>query len=113
MSDGADGQRVVGGRYCFARLLKASPGAATYLAADDVTGAPVIVKTVTAGLASPAARLRLEHEARVLRQLDGPSGPAILDSGRDADVLYLVQPFCPGETLAQRLGRGPLSTLEA
>ena len=97
-------------RYECSRLLKEGQGAETYLATDlKAAGAPVVVKLLRADRVTPATRVRLEHEAVVLSRLRGATVPAALHVAREEGCLYLVQPFVPGEDLATRLGRGPLS----
>ncbi|TMQ31200.1 MAG: protein kinase, partial [Planctomycetota bacterium] len=56
---------------------------------------------------------RLEHEAGVLAQVQGPRIAPLLHLGRDEGLLYLVMPFVRGLTLEQRLRRGPVSVREA
>ena len=97
-------------RYRPRRLLKGGDGVDTYLAEDlDDNGALVVVKHVQADRVPLAVRLRLEHEASVLARLGEPSFRPLLAFERDGDHLFLVQPFVPGRTLADRLGEGPLT----
>jgi len=49
-------------------------------------------------------RLRFEREARTISQLDHPNICTLFDVGDD----YLVMEYLEGETLAERLSRGPL-----
>jgi diguanylate cyclase (GGDEF)-like protein/PAS domain S-box-containing protein len=102
----------IGGRFDLTRVLKhGAGGVATYAGVDITDDSPVIVKTVATSEVSTAARLRLEHEAHVLEQLDigMGSGHPLLASGREADLFYLVQRRHDGETLRERLDAGPLS----
>ena len=64
-------------------------------------------------LSDPALRARFEREARTLSSLDHPSICTLFDVGREGDVEYLVMQYLDGETLAARLGRGPLPLDEA
>jgi len=60
--------------------------------------------------ASPSAdlRLRFEREARAIAALNHPHICTLFDVGRDGDTDFLVMEYCEGETLAQRLIKGPL-----
>src|SRR5688500_6926658 len=100
--------QVLAGRYVVERALKRGAEGDTLLATDRITGEAVVVKTTGAGRLAGAARLRLEHEARVLRDLDSPWIAPLLDMGQDGDVLVLVMRFVAGESQRDRLARGPL-----
>lgn len=54
-------------------LLKSGHGVDTYVATDLRSDSRVIVKRVAAGRVGDAVRTRLEHEAEVLRRLEGLS----------------------------------------
>jgi len=95
-------------RYRLLRCLKRSNGVETWLADDAPTGGRVVVKTIALDHVHAAARLRFEHETRVLRELTGSGLPGLVDAGEAAGRLFLVQPFLPGRTLEQRLHDGPL-----
>src|SRR5437588_8708566 len=105
--------QILAGRFELLALLKGSQGVETRLGVDRQTGAPVVVKVAAAGDVPLAVRLRLQHEADVLRRL-GPSSPqGLLALGDEDDRLYVVQPFVPGITLEDRLSRGALPTTAA
>ena len=57
----------------------------------------------------PEFRDRLRREARVLSRLSHPNVCAVFDVGTEGDRDYFVMELLAGETLAQRLVRGPLS----
>jgi Tol biopolymer transport system component len=59
--------------------------------------------------ASLEARERFEREAKAIAKLSHPHICALYDVGREGDVEYLVMEHLEGETLANRLVRGPLS----
>src|SRR5689334_12895266 len=67
--EGTNAPRVFGARYQVERELKADFDAATYLASDLTSGKTVVIKTARANAFSATARMRLDHEARVLAQL--------------------------------------------
>jgi serine/threonine protein kinase len=61
----------------------------------------------------PDRRERLEREARSISQLQHPNVCTLFDVGHDGRVDFLVMEPLEGETLADRLGRGPLPVDEA
>ena len=105
--------RVFGGRYQVLRELKNGLDTETLLASDLLHGNSVIIKTARATAFSPTARMRLEHEARVLAHLKNVQASSpLLDHGADGDDVYLVMPYTPGITLEARLRQGPLSVMD-
>ena len=68
------------------------------------------VKILRGDLASSAeGRARFEQEARTIASLTHPNICTLHDVGRERDLDFLVMELLEGETLAQRLTRGPLS----
>jgi len=65
--------------------------------------------------ASPGAdvRQRFEREARAIAALNHPHICTLFDVGRDGETDFLVMEYCEGETLAQRLIKGPLPMEQA
>jgi len=57
-------------------------------------------------------RQRFEREARAIASLDHPHICALYDIGRDDGTDFLVMQYLDGETLSQRLRKGPLPTEE-
>lgn len=101
------------GRYLPLRSLKSGNGVDTYLAVDTLTATDVVVKTIDQRGVHAAARMRFEHETHVLRTLSGAGLTGLHDAGVHEDLLFLVQPFVAGTTLADLLRKGPLSVLDA
>jgi len=84
-----------------------------YLARDTRLGREVALKVLRHGMASsPELRARFEREARTISSLNHPNICTLFDVGREGDAEYLVMERIEGETLAQRLGRGPLPPAE-
>jgi serine/threonine protein kinase/Tol biopolymer transport system component len=80
-----------------------------YRARDTRLNRTVAVKVLSRHLsASPEVRQRFEREARTISQLSHPHVCALYDVGRDGDTDYLVMEYLEGETLSERLARGPL-----
>ncbi|HEY3204696.1 MAG TPA: protein kinase [Thermoanaerobaculia bacterium] len=57
---------------------------------------------------SPEARQRFEREAKTISQLSHPHICALYDVGREGETEYLVMELLEGETLLDRLAKGPL-----
>ncbi len=106
---GAVDQDLFAGRYRPGRMLKRGNGVDTLVAEDTRTGAEVVVKSIDASAVHAAARLRFEHETRVLRKLSGDGLAELYDYGEVDDRLYLVQPRVHGQTLEALLRSGGLS----
>jgi len=65
-------------------------------------------------MASDADRLaRFEREARSLAQLNHPNIAAIYGLEQESSINFLVLELVPGETLAERIDRGPIPVEEA
>jgi eukaryotic-like serine/threonine-protein kinase len=58
--------------------------------------------------ANPQFRLRFEREAKAISQLNHPNICTLHDVGEDHGTSYLVMELLDGETLADRLSRGPM-----
>ena len=88
-----------------------------YRAADTRLDRAVAIKVMPAALADdPVRRERFEREARSISRLEHPNICPLYDVGELPDDvgggLFLVMQFLEGETLAERLSRGPLSIKE-
>jgi eukaryotic-like serine/threonine-protein kinase len=85
-----------------------------YRATDTRLDRTVAIKVLPAHLADqPDARQRLEREARAVSALNHPNICTLHDIGVQDGIHYLVLEHLEGETLADRLKRGPLSIAEA
>ncbi len=84
-----------------------------YRARDTRLGREVAVKVLPSHLtATPEMRARFEREARTISSLDHPHICVVHDVGREKDTDYLVMELIQGETLGERLARGPLPLAE-
>jgi len=80
-----------------------------YKARDTRLERTVAVKVLPRHLSeSSEVRQRFEREAKTISSLSHPHICALYDVGNQDGVEYLVMEFLEGETLADRLGRGPL-----
>ena len=80
-----------------------------YRARDTRLDRTVAIKVLPSHLSSSAeVRQRFEREAKTISQLSHPHICALYDVGHQDSVEYLVMEYLEGETLAERLARGPL-----
>src|SRR6202171_1704271 len=80
-----------------------------YRARDTRLERTVAIKVLPSHLpSSPEVRQRFEREAKTISQLSHPHICALYDVGREGETEYLVMELLEGETLSERLARGPL-----
>jgi serine/threonine protein kinase len=85
-----------------------------YRARDTRLDRTVALKVLPAELSEhPHLRERLEREARAVSSLAHPHICTLHDVGRDDGIDYLVMEYLEGETLADRLQKGPLPLEQA
>src|SRR5215470_9903954 len=85
-----------------------------YRARDSRLDREVALKVLPAKLSSDASlKQRLEREAKAVSKLSHPHICALHDIGHQDDVDFLVMEFLDGETLEQRLFKGPLPAEQA
>lgn len=81
-----------------------------YRARDTRLNRDVALKTLQTGVAdNPVRRARFEREAQAIAHLNHPNICAVYDVGTQDGIAYLVMEYVEGESLAQRLRRGPLA----
>jgi tetratricopeptide (TPR) repeat protein/TolB-like protein len=109
----AAGHRL--GRYELRRALGRGGMGHVFLARDELLRREVAIKVFPDGLAMDERRKeRLLSEARAASSIDDPHVCPVYDLGEDADGRpFIVMALCGGETLRQRLARGPLTVPEA
>ena len=102
------------GPYEIASPLGAGGMGQVYKARDTRLDRTVAIKVLAADIAAdPAFRERFEREARAISGLDHVHICALYDVGTEDGTDFLVMQFLDGETLAARLGRGPMPQDEA
>ena len=80
-----------------------------YRARDGRLDRTVAIKVLPAAFASdPQLRQRFEREARAVSQLDHAHICAVHDVGEHEGTAFLVMQHLEGETLSDRIARGPL-----
>ncbi len=80
-----------------------------YRARDTRLDRIVAIKVLNSALVgSPELKGRFEREAKTISQLNHPHICTVFDVGHQDSTDYLVMEFLHGESLAERLKRGPL-----
>ncbi len=95
--------------YTIVEKLGAGGMGEVYQARDTRLDRTVALKVLKSA-AAPSAdlRQRFEREARAIAALNHPHICTLFDVGREGDSDFLIMEYCEGETLAQRLIKGPL-----
>ena len=85
-----------------------------YLARDTKLKRSVAIKSIPAALAADStARTRFRREAELLASLNHPNISVIHEIIEEKKSGYLVLEYVPGQTLAERIAKGPLKLQEA
>jgi Tol biopolymer transport system component len=97
------------GPYEVVALLGAGGMGEVYAARDTRLDRAVAIKVLPAALgADPHFRERFDREARAISQITHPHICTLYDVGEHEGTAFLVMELLEGETLAARIGRGPL-----
>src|SRR5262245_57946357 len=100
------------GRYHLLSLVGRGGMAEVYCAVDTKLNRLVAVKILPAYMADTDALQRFEREARAIAALNHRHICTVHDVGHDGGVHYLVFEYLIGESLSDRLRRGPIPLLE-
>ncbi len=84
-----------------------------YAARDERLERTVALKTMSSLADDETARKRFWREARAAASVNHPNVCQIHEIGEDAGTLFIAMELLEGESLADRLQRGPLSVSEA
>jgi len=102
------------GHYRLTERIGAGGMGDVYLATDITAGRKAALKLLPARFTGDAERLRrFEQESRTVVGLNHPNILTIYEIGEDRSTHYIASELIDGETLRQRLGRGPLEMDEA
>ena len=97
------------GPYEILSLVGAGGMGEVYKSRDTRLDRTVAVKILPPAFAADAqSRERFDREARAISQFDHPHICALHDVGEEAGTAYLVMQYLEGETLADRLAKGPI-----
>jgi serine/threonine-protein kinase len=107
---GAELRAALAGRYEIERVIGRGGMATVYLAVDQRHERRVAVKVVNPAVGAALSAKRFLREIRVTAGLTHPHILPLHDSGEAHGLLYYVMPFVDGETLRDRLTRGPMTS---
>jgi tetratricopeptide (TPR) repeat protein len=99
---------LVAGRYVIRTVLGRGGYAIVYGAFDTDLKEEIALKILRADRASRTALNRLRREVSVARRISSPRVVRMFDVGTDGPISYLTMEIVPGESLRQRINRGPL-----
>jgi eukaryotic-like serine/threonine-protein kinase len=112
-------QQELSERYRVDRELGGGGMSRVFLATDQSLGRRVVIKVLRQTLAAALSVERFRREVEVAAALQHPNVVPVLSAGvlnpdgaGDTGVPYYVMPFVDGESLRDRLVRGPLSVRE-
>ncbi|MEM1413513.1 MAG: protein kinase [Myxococcota bacterium] len=104
---------TVGERYVLEALIGEGGMGAVYAAKHKLTGKSFAIKWMVPQLAQNAeAMQRFVREAQAACAIDHPNVVEVYDVGTDHEAMYLVMELLQGESLADRIERGPIGTDE-
>jgi serine/threonine protein kinase len=102
------------GPYEVIALIGTSDMGEVYRARDRRLNRDVAIKTLPAEIANnPIRRARFDREAQAISRLNHPNICVVYDVGTHDGIAYLVMEYIEGESLAQRLRRGPVPSATA
>jgi serine/threonine-protein kinase len=100
------------GKYRLLQHLGGGGSSEVYLAEDTVIRRKVALKVLHRRGADEREVRHFERETRVASMLNHPNIVTVLDVGSDDDVRFIATEYVEGETLRQRMERGPMSIEE-
>ncbi len=101
-------RKAVAPRYTVDREIARGGMGIVFAGQDARLDRPVAFKVLMPELASEEFSRRFLHEAQMMAQVRHPNVVVVHDSGEREGLSFFVMDYIEGETLAQRLARGPL-----
>jgi serine/threonine protein kinase len=101
------------GHYAIARKLGEGGMGVVYAARDERLERTVALKTMSSLASVDTARTRVWREARAAASVNHPNICQIYEIGEDGGDLFIAMELLEGESLADRLQRGPLNVSQA
>lgn len=100
------------GRYRVLHHLGGGGSAEVYAAEDTLLHRKVALKVLNGREADGRQSRHFEREVRSASLLNHPNVVTVYDIGREGDVQYITTELIDGETLRERIDRGPLTIME-
>src|SRR5262245_43403368 len=111
MSDPAPPDRI--GHYRILRKLGQGGVGVVYAAHDERLDRSVAVKLICGVPDDQTARTRFWREARAAARVNHPNICQLYEIGEDRQTLFIAMELLEGESLADRLARGPVALADA
>src|SRR5271170_2812667 len=106
--------RILDGRYELRGIIGEGTFGRVYRARDRRLARPVAVKVIKPWWAEDSAWVeRFQHEAQLLARVNDPGIVQVFDFGHAEEGPYYVAELVEGESLSDRLRRGPLPPEQA
>ena len=113
MADDSPSAPISLGHYKIASALGSGGMGEVYLATDTRLNRNVAIKILPPSTSAHAeAQQRMLREARLIATIDHPNVCTIYEIGVEGERPYIVMQYVQGETLGQRMRRGPFSFAE-
>ena len=100
------------GRYRVLQHLGGGGSSEVYLAEDTFMHRKVALKVLRRRNAEEGEVRHFEREVRCASMINHPNIATVLDVGEEDDVQYIASEFVDGETVRQRMQRGPMEIRE-
>ena len=101
------------GRYRVLQHLGGGGSSEVYLAEDTVMHRKVALKVLRRLNADERDLRHFEREIRCASMINHPNIVTVLDVGVENDIQYIASEYVEGETLRQRMSRGPMDVADA
>jgi tetratricopeptide (TPR) repeat protein len=105
-------EQALAGLYAFQRELGGGGMSRTYLAVETALNRRVVVKVLAPELLAGISVERFRREVLLAAQLQHPHVVPVLTAGDAGGLPWFSMPYVDGDSLRQRLERGPLGTGE-
>ena len=99
------------GRYRILHQLGEGGMGIVFAAQDESLGRRIALKTIVA--MDPASRERFRREARAAAAVNHPNVCQVYEIGEDSGQMFIAMELLEGESLAERLKKGPMSVEDA
>src|SRR4249920_1474044 len=103
-------QQALRGTYSIERELGGGGMSIVFAAQELELHRKVVIKVLPPALEAEMSTERFRREIRLAIDLQHPNIVPVLTAGQVDGLTYYVMPFVKGESLEQRLEKGPLTT---
>jgi serine/threonine protein kinase len=101
------------GHFRVVRMLGRGGMGVVYAAHDERLDRPVALKLIAGPETDDVARQRFWREARAAARVSHPNICQLFEIGQHRDTLFIAMELLQGESLAERIARGPMPPSEA